>query len=72
MKEKVKNVDDGRKKIWICVLTAVSAAVIIGILYWMSMPSPQNSEGFLIRNMVRQPQICIQEEAEKEAGCDVF
>lgn len=51
MKAKVNQLDDGRKKIWICVLAAVSAAVIIGVLYWLGVPSGQTSEGFLIRSM---------------------
>ena len=34
--------DEGRKKVWICLLIIVLAAVVIGILYYLS------SEGFLI------------------------
>lgn len=41
--------DDGRKKIWICLLTAVLAAAVIGILYYFSTPGEHSSEGFLIR-----------------------
>ena len=40
--------DEGRKKVWICILIAVLAAVVIGILYYLSAPSQQGSEGFLI------------------------
>lgn len=40
--------DEGKKKVWICLLIAVLAAVVIGILYYLSAPSQQRSEGFLI------------------------
>lgn len=42
--------ENGRKKIWICVLTVVLAAVVIGILWYLSVPQEQNGEGFLIRS----------------------
>ena len=45
----VKHMDEGRKKVWICLLIIVLAAVVIGILYYLSTPSGQSSEGFLIR-----------------------
>ena len=41
--------DDGRKKIWLCLLVIVLAAVVIGILYTLSSPAGQGTEGFLIR-----------------------
>lgn len=41
--------EDGRRKIWICLLAAVLAAVVIGILYYLSTPEEQGGEGFLIR-----------------------
>ncbi len=41
--------DDGQKKIWICLLIVVLAAVVIGILYYFSTPTEHSSEGFLIR-----------------------
>ena len=41
--------DEGRKKVWICLLIIVLAAVVIGILYYLTTPSGQSSEGFLIR-----------------------
>ena len=40
--------DEGRKKIWICLPIIVLAAVVIGILYYLSAPQQGNSEGFLI------------------------
>lgn len=40
---------DGRKKIWICLLVVVLAAVVLGVLYYLSAPNEQASEGFLIR-----------------------
>lgn len=40
--------DDGRKKIWICLLIIVLAAVVIGILYYLSAPREQAGEGYLI------------------------
>lgn len=39
--------ENGRKKVWICLLVVVLAAVVIGIIYYLSTP-PQNMEGFLI------------------------
>lgn len=47
-KGRVKNMDEGKKKVWICLLTAVLAAAVIGILYYLSTPPQQGSEGFLI------------------------
>jgi len=47
-KGRVKDMDEGKKKVWICLLIAVLAAVVIGILYYLSAPSQQSSEGFLI------------------------
>lgn len=67
MKAKVNQLDDGRKKIWICVLAAVSAAVIIGVLYWIGAPSGQTGEGFLIRSMNPQRQEWVQPDYIKEA-----
>ncbi len=46
--------DDGRKKIWICLLAVVLAAVVIGILYYFSTPAEHGSEGFLIRAEVEE------------------
>ena len=40
--------DDGRKKIWICLLVVALAAVVIGILYYFSTPAEHGSEGFLM------------------------
>lgn len=39
--------EDGKRKVWICLLVVVLAAVVIGIVYSLSS-SPQNMEGFLI------------------------
>lgn len=47
-KGQVEHMDEGRKKVWICLLVIVLAAVVIGILYYLSTPSAQSSEGFLI------------------------
>lgn len=41
--------DDGKKKVWICLLVVVLAAVVIGVLYYFSAPSESGGEGFLIR-----------------------
>lgn len=41
--------DNGQKKIWICLLIVVLAAAVIGILYYFTAPSVESSEGFLIR-----------------------
>ncbi len=46
--------DDGRKKIWICLLVVALAAVVIGILYYFSTPAEHGSEGFLIRAEVEE------------------
>ena len=41
--------ENGKKKIWICLITVVLAAVVIGFLYYMSTPQESGGEGFLIR-----------------------
>ena len=41
--------EDGRKKIWICLLVIVLAAVVIGVIYYYSAPQEKGTEGFLIR-----------------------
>lgn len=41
--------ENGKKKIWICLITVVLAAVVIGLLYYMSTPQGSGGEGFLIR-----------------------
>lgn len=41
---------DGKKKVWICLLVVVLAAVVAGLLYWLSTPRAPSTEGFLIRN----------------------
>nr|WP_294493104.1 hypothetical protein [uncultured Mediterraneibacter sp.] len=41
--------EDGRKKIWLCLLVIVLAAVVIGILYYLSSADAGSAEGFLIR-----------------------
>ena len=41
--------DDGKKKIWICLLVIVLAALAAGILYYLCVPDAPDSEGFLIR-----------------------
>ncbi len=43
------SMEDGRKKIWICLLTVVLAAILIGVIYYYSAPQEQGTEGFLIR-----------------------
>ena len=43
------SMEDGRKKIWICLLTVVLAAILIGVIYCYSAPQGQGAEGFLIR-----------------------
>lgn len=49
--------EDGRKKIRICLLVIVLAAVVIGVLYYLSTPNEQAGEGFLIRNQC-EPEVC--------------
>lgn len=48
--------EDGKKKIWICLLTVVAAAVLAGLLYYMSVSQEKGGEGFLIQgeNMVEE------------------
>lgn len=47
-KGRVDVMDNGKKKIWICLLTAVLAAALIGLIYYFSTSSEYSSEGFLI------------------------
>ena len=44
----VDDMDEGRRKVWICLLIIVLAAAVIGILYYLSTAEQQGSEGFLI------------------------
>lgn len=46
--------EDGKKKIWLCLLTAVVAAVVIGLVYYLSTPKEQAGEGFLIENTTQR------------------
>lgn len=48
-KGQVNYMEDGRKKIWICILVIVLAAVAAGILYYLSTADVPDDEGFLIR-----------------------
>lgn len=48
--------EDGRRKVLICVLLIVLAAVVIGFIYYMSTPQEQAGEGFLIRNLYEEVQ----------------
>lgn len=41
---------DGKKKVWICLLVVILAAVVAGLLYCLSTPRAPSTEGFLIRN----------------------
>lgn len=41
--------EDGRKKIWICLLIIVLAAAAAGLLYYFSTTDAPDGEGFLIR-----------------------
>lgn len=46
----------GRRKIWICLLIVVFAAVMIGAVYYMNVPKEHSEEGFLIR---RESEDCV-------------
>lgn len=59
----VDMMNDGQKKIWICLLIVVLAAVVIGILYYFSTPTEHSSEGFLIRAAHGQCEAATSEEA---------
>ena len=61
--------DDGQKKIWICLLIVVLAAVVIGILYYFSAPTEHSSEGFLIRAEYGQCEADL--DAASEKNCSV-
>lgn len=58
--------EDGKKKIWICILVVVLAAVVIGILYYLSAPQGQSEEGFLIRENARER--CVPVRVEEPEG----
>lgn len=53
-KGRVDKMDDGQKKIWICLLIVILAAAVIGVLYYYSAPAEHGSEGFLIRTEVEK------------------
>ena len=58
--------DDGKKKIWICLLVVVLAAVGIGVLYYFSVPSENGSEGFLLLAEECRGVTLLSEEARAE------
>lgn len=45
-----EKMDDGHRKIWYSLFTVLVVAAALGILYWLSGPPEESSEGFLIRN----------------------
>ncbi len=49
MKGQVNEMEDGKKKIWICLLVIVLAAVAAGGFYYLSAPDGTESEGVLNR-----------------------
>lgn len=57
--------DDGQKKIWICLLIVILAAVVIGILYYFSAPTEHSSEGFLIRAEYGQCEMLLDTASEE-------
>lgn len=40
--------EDGKKKIWMCLLVIVLAALAIGALYYFTVPEVPDSEAFLV------------------------
>ena len=54
--------DDGKKKIWICLLVVVLAAVVIGVLYYFSVPSENGHE-------IQQTVSETEEETSPERNC---
>ena len=57
--------DDGQKKIWICLLIVILAAVVIGILYYFSAPTEHSSEGFLSRAEYGQCEMLLDTASEE-------
>lgn len=49
MKGQVSEMEDGKKKIWICLVIIVAAAVLIGLIYYFGAQDISGSEGFLIQ-----------------------
>ncbi len=64
-KGQVDVMDDGQKKIWICLLIVILAAVVIGILYYFSAPTEHSSEGFLIRAEYGQCEMLLDTASEE-------
>lgn len=56
----VAEMEDGRKKIRICLISIVLAAVIIGVCYYYSSGETQkyNTEGTLIRRFQEECHVC--------------
>ena len=50
--------EDGKKKIWLCLIVVVLAAVVIGLLYELSTSRGQAGEGFLIENSRQRAAAC--------------
>ena len=47
-KRQVNAMEDGKKKIWMCLLVIVLAALAIGALYYFTVPEVPYSEAFLV------------------------
>lgn len=62
-KGQVNDMEDGRKKIWICLLIIVLAAAAAGLLYYLSNPDTPDAGGFLIR----APYMCSRPEGNDYA-----
>lgn len=62
MERKADGMEDGKKKVWICIIVAALAAVVIGLLYYLSAPRAQSEEGFLIKGGKENRCVSVSEE----------
>lgn len=58
MKGRVRNMDGGKKKIWICLILVVLTAVVLGSGYYLWNSGEKSSEGFLIRDTGGRSGVC--------------
>ena len=50
--------EDGKRKIWLCLLILVLAAVVAGLAWYLSDAQAPSGEGFLIGQQAEEGVVC--------------
>lgn len=50
--------EDGKRKIWLCLLILVLAAVVAGLAWYLSDARTPSGEGFLIERQAEEEVVC--------------